>query len=58
MYFYGIFQTDVLINFFIPLNRAEAITWENLVPAKRDLGIKKEGSRLAGMKLFASNRRI
>ena len=58
MYFFGIFQIDVLINFFIPLNRAEAITWENLVPAKRDLGIKKEGSRLAGMKPFASNRRI
>ena len=34
MYFYGYFQTDVLINFFIPLSRAEAITWENFVPAK------------------------
>ena len=32
MYFYGYFQTDVLINFFIPLRRAEAITWQNFVP--------------------------
>ena len=39
MYFYGYFQTDVLIFFFIPLRRAEAITSENFVPAvqKRDL---------------------
>ena len=58
MHFYGIFQTDVLIVFFISLNRAEAITWENLVPAKRDLGIKKGISRLVRMKLFACNRRI
>ena len=29
MYFYGFFQTDVLIYFFIPLRWAEAITWEN-----------------------------
>ena len=34
MYLYGYF----LINFFIPPRRAEAITWENFVPAvqKRD----------------------
>ena len=32
MYFYGYF----LINFFIPPRRAEAIAWENFVPAKRD----------------------
>ena len=31
MYFCGLFQTDVLINFFIPLGRTEAITYENLV---------------------------
>ena len=38
MYFYGFFPIDVLINFFIPLRRAEAITWENFVPVvqKRD----------------------
>ena len=38
MHFYGFFQTDVLINFFILLKRAEVITWENGVPAvqKRD----------------------
>ena len=58
MYFYGFFQTDVLLNFLIPLNRAEATTWENFVPAKPDLRIKKEASHLAGMKLFACNRRI
>ena len=58
MYFYGYFQTDMLINFFIPLRRAEAITWENFVPGKRDPGSTKEGSRLAGMKFFACNRRM
>ena len=36
MYFYGFFQTDVLTNFFIPLREAEAITWKNFVPVKRD----------------------
>ena len=58
MYFYGFFQTDVLINFFIPLRGAEAITWENFVPGMRDLGSTKEGSRLVGMKLLACNRKI
>ena len=58
MYVYGYFQTDVLINFFIPLRRAEAITWKSFVPAKPDPGSKKEGSRLAGMKLFTCNRRM
>ena len=57
MYFCRYFQTDLLINFFIPLRRAEAITWESFVPAKRDPGSTKEGSRLAGMKRFTSNRR-
>ena len=42
MYSYGFFQTDVLINLFIPLRRDEAITWENFVPAKRYSGSKKE----------------
>ena len=28
MYFYGFFQTDVLINFFIPLRWAGAIAWK------------------------------
>ena len=41
MYFYGFFQTDVLINFLIPLRRTEAITWKNFVQAKRDPGIQK-----------------
>ena len=58
MYFYGYFQTDVLINFFIPLKWAEAITWENFVPAKRDPGSTIEGSCLGGMKLFTCNRRM
>ena len=58
MYFYGYFQTDVLSNFFIPLRLVEAITWENFVPAKRDPGSTKEGSRLAGMKLFTCNGKI
>ena len=48
MYFYGYFQTNVLINFFIPLRRAEATTRENFVPAKRDPGSTKEGSRFPG----------
>ena len=54
MYFYEYF----LINFFIPPRRAEAITWENVVPAKRDLGCTKEGSRLPGMKRFTCNRKM
>ena len=58
MYLYGYFQTNVLMNFSIPLRRAEAITWKNFVPAKRDPGSTNEGSRLAGMKLFTSNRRM
>ena len=58
MYFCGLFQTDVLINFFLPLRRTEVITWENLVPAKRNPGSTKEGSRLAGMKIFTCNRKI
>ena len=54
MYFYGYF----LINFFIPPSQAEAITWEKFVPANRDPGCTKEGSRLAGMKRFTCNRRM
>ena len=55
------FFKNVLFNFFIPLRRAETITWRNFVPAKRDPGSRdpgKEGSRLAGLKLFTCNRRI
>ena len=52
------FQTDVLINFLIPLRQAKAIAWENFVSAKRDPGSTKEGSRLVGMKLFTCNRKI
>ena len=52
MYFYGYFE----INFFISFRPAEAITRENVVPAKCYLGSTKEGSRLAGMKLFTCNR--
>ena len=58
MYLYGYFQIDVLINFFIPLRREDAITWKNFVPTKRDPGSTKEGSRLAGMKPFTRNRRM
>ena len=58
MYFYEFFQTDVLINFFIPLRVRVWVTWKNFVPAKRDPGSTKEGSRLAGMKLFTRNRRM
>ena len=43
MYFYRYFPTDMLVNFFIPFRRVEAITWEILsqqsgIPAvqKRD----------------------
>ena len=52
MYLYRIFQTNVLINSFIPLSRTETITWKNFLVAKWDPGSSKEGSRLAGMKLF------
>ena len=59
---YGYFQADIfklmLINFFIPLRRAEAITWENFVPAKRDPRSTKAGSRLAEMKPFPFYHRI
>ena len=58
MYFYEYFQTDVLINFFIPLRPAEAIPWGNFILAKQDPGSTKQGSRLAGMKLFACNCRM
>ena len=58
MHFYGFFQTGVLINFFTPFRSAEAITWENFVPAKWDPGSTKEGSRLAGMKPFTCNRKV
>ena len=57
MDFYGFFQTDVLITFFIPLRRTEAITWENFVPGKRDRSSAKEGSHLARMKFFTCNRK-
>ena len=52
------FQTDVLINFFIPIRWAKAITWENFVPAKQDPGSTKEGSRFSGKKLFTCNHNI
>ena len=58
MYFYRYFQTDVLINFFIPQRRAEAISWKNFVPATRYPGSTKVGSRLAGMKIFTCNRNL
>ena len=43
MLFYGFFQTDV-VTFSSRFRRAEAITWENFVLAKRDPGSTKEGS--------------
>ena len=52
------FQTNEFINFFITLRRAEVIIWENFVLAKQDPGITKEGSHLAGMKLFTCNPRV
>ena len=52
VYFFGFFQTDVLINFFIPLRQAEAFTWEILVQAKKDPSCTKEWSCLAGMKVY------
>ena len=58
MCFYGFFQADMLINFFIPLRRAKAITWENFVPAKRDPGSTKDGSRLVEIKFFTCNHKI
>ena len=61
MYFYGYFQIDVLINLmnlFIALKWAEAITWGNFILAKQNPGSTKEGSCLARMKLFACNCRM
>ena len=58
MYFYRFFQTDVLINFFISLRRAEAITWEKFVPAKQNPDSTKEGSGLVGMKHITCIRKI
>ena len=55
MYFHGFFQTDVLINFFIPLRRAEAITWENFFPAKRDPGSHRGKSNFLGQFLTMFN---
>ena len=57
MYSGRYFQTDVLIDFFIPRRRAETITWENFVPAKQDSSSTKEGSHHVGIKLFTCNRR-
>ena len=37
MWFWEFFQTDLLINFFIRLRRAEAFTWENFAQEKRNL---------------------
>ena len=48
----------VFFNFFTSLRRAEAITWENFVPAKQDSGYIKEGSRLSGMNRFTWNHRM
>ena len=58
MYFYGFFQTDVLINFLILLRSAETVTWKNLVPAKQDPGSTKKEPHLTRMKLVTFNRRI
>ena len=50
-------EISSIINFFISPRRAETITWENFIPAKRDPGCTKEGSRLDGMKGFTCNHR-
>ena len=52
MYFYGFYQADVLINFFILLRLAEMITRESFVPAKQEPDCTKEESHLVGMKCF------
>ena len=48
----------MLSYFFIALRRAEAVTWENLVPVKRDPGATTERSHLARVKLFTCNHNI
>ena len=58
MYFYGYFQTDMFINFFILLWRIGDITWQEFVLIKWDYSSTKERSRLARMKHFACNCRI
>ena len=58
MYFYGFFQIDLLINFFIPLRWAKSVTWKNFVLAKRDPGSTKEGFHLVKMNRFTCNRKI
>ena len=58
MYFYGYFQTYVLINYFIQPRWAEVSTWENFVLTKQDPGSFKNGSCLVGMELFACNHRM
>ena len=50
---YGYFETDLLINFFIPPRQAEKFTWEDFVlTIKQDTGSTKKGSCLVRMKLF------
>ena len=48
-----------IFQFFLsPHGRPYKITWEDFVGSKRDPGSTKEGSCLAGMKLFTWNCRI
>ena len=54
----GFVQTNVLINFFISLRQAEAITLENFARTKWDPSSTKEGSHLVMMKLFTCNCKI
>ena len=51
--FEGVFSLWVsLINFFILLRWAEAITWENFIQVNQNLSSTKGGSCLAGMKFL------
>lgn len=51
-------RKHALYYFFIPLEQAETIIYENFLPAKRALGSTKEGYCLTGIKLFTCNCRI
>ena len=52
MYLYGFFQTDVLLNFFIPPRRAEAVTQVKFRAGNGESGQYKRGTRPIGTKLF------
>ena len=57
MYFYGYIQADALINFFIPLRRAEAITWEIFSRQKEIPALRNRDPTLNGWN-FTCKRKI